>query len=67
MRLIFLNSFPLQFDYRVCSMLILITTISSIVIFLYNSYINGDPHMPRFMSCLSCIYFFMIILVTSII
>ena len=59
------NSFSLQYDFIVCSMLILITSISFLVHLFSTSYIDGDPHLPRFMSYLSLFTFFMIILVTS--
>ena len=59
------NSMSLQFDYIVNSMLILVTTVSFFVHLFSTSYMNGDPHLPRFMSYLSLFTFFMIILVTS--
>ena len=62
----FSNIIGLQFDYVVCSMLILITTISFFVHVFSTSYMNGDPHLPRFMSYLSLFTFFMVVLVTSI-
>nr|AER54601.1 NADH dehydrogenase subunit 5 [Nemopsis bachei] len=55
----------LQYDGVVCSMLLLITGISSLVHLYSTSYMDGDPHLPRFMSYLSLFTFFMIILVTS--
>lgn len=58
-------NFSLQFDQVVCSMLILITCISFFVHLYSTSYIDGDPHLPRFMSYLSLFTFFMIVLVTS--
>nr|ALO20660.1 NADH dehydrogenase subunit 5 [Catablema vesicarium] len=58
-------NFNLQFDEIVCSMLILITCISFFVHLYSTSYMDGDPHLPRFMSYLSLFTFFMIILVTS--
>lgn len=59
------NPMSLQFDYVVNSMLILVTTVSFFVHLFSTSYMNGDPHLPRFMSYLSLFTFFMIILVTS--
>lgn len=59
------NQINLNFDYIVCSMLILINLVSCLVHLYSTSYINGDPHLPRFMSYLSLFTFFMIILVTS--
>nr|ALO20686.1 NADH dehydrogenase subunit 5 [Tiaropsis multicirrata] len=59
------NSMTLQFDHVVCSMLILVTSVSFFVHLFSTSYMDGDPHLPRFMSYLSLFTFFMIILVTS--
>ena len=58
-------SIGLQFDGVVCSMLVLVTCISFFVHLYSTSYMDGDPHLPRFMSYLSLFTFFMIILVTS--
>lgn len=62
---LFSNSIGIQFDKIVCSMLILVTGISSLVHLYSTSYMSEDPHLPRFMSYLSLFTFFMIILVTS--
>ena len=59
------NPINLQFDHIVSSMLILITGISFFVHLFSTAYMNGDPHLPRFMSYLSLFTFFMVILVTS--
>ena len=59
------NPVNLQFDQIVSSMLILVTGISFFVHLFSTSYMDGDPHLPRFMSYLSLFTFFMIILVTS--
>jgi len=59
------NPITIQFDHMVSSMLILVTAISFFVHLFSTSYMNGDPHLPRFMSYLSLFTFFMIILVTS--
>lgn len=59
------NPITFQFDHIVCSMLILVTAVSFFVHLFSTSYMNGDPHLPRFMSYLSLFTFFMIILVTS--
>lgn len=48
-----------------CSMLVLILGVSSLVHLFSTSYMDGDPHLPRFMGYLSLFTFFMIILVTS--
>lgn len=59
------NPVTLQFDHVVCSMLVLVTSVSFFVHLFSTSYMNGDPHLPRFMSYLSLFTFFMIVLVTS--
>nr|WKK50052.1 NADH dehydrogenase subunit 5 [Eirene ceylonensis] len=59
------NPISLQFDYVVNSMLILVTSVSFFVHLFSTSYMDGDPHLPRFMSYLSLFTFFMIVLVTS--
>nr|YP_004940452.1 NADH dehydrogenase subunit 5 [Clava multicornis]AER54461.1 NADH dehydrogenase subunit 5 [Clava multicornis] len=59
------NNISLNFDYIVCSMLILITLVSFLVHLYSTSYMDGDPHLPRFISYLSLFTFFMVILVTS--
>lgn len=59
------SSMTLQFDLIVCSMLILVTSVSFFVHIFSTSYMDGDPHLPRFMSYLSLFTFFMIVLVTS--
>nr|ALO20621.1 NADH dehydrogenase subunit 5 [Melicertum octocostatum] len=59
------NPITLQFDYVVSSMLILVLSISFLVHVYSTSYMNGDPHLPRFMSYLSLFTFFMVVLVTS--
>jgi len=59
------NSFTLTFDSIVSSMLILVTTVSFLVHVFSTSYMDGDPHLPRFMSYLSLFTFFMIVLVTA--
>jgi len=59
------DSFVLQFDLIVCSMLILVSSVSFFVHLFSTSYMDGDPHLPRFMSYLSLFTFFMIVLVTS--
>lgn len=59
------NDLHLTFDYLVSSMLILILTVSTLVHLFSTSYMEGDPHLPRFMGYLSLFTFFMIVLVTS--
>lgn len=58
-------SFGLQYDSVTVVMLVLVTTVSALVHLYSTEYMNGDPHLPRFMSYLSLFTFFMIVLVTS--
>jgi NADH:ubiquinone oxidoreductase subunit 5 (subunit L)/multisubunit Na+/H+ antiporter MnhA subunit len=53
------------FDTLTCTMLFVITSISSLVHVYSVSYMEHDPHIVRFMSYLSLFTFFMIVLVTS--
>nr|YP_008593260.1 NADH dehydrogenase subunit 5 [Bolocera tuediae]APD28324.1 NADH dehydrogenase subunit 5 [Bolocera sp. BZ-2016]CDG50874.1 NADH dehydrogenase subunit 5 [Bolocera tuediae] len=57
--------FGLQFDALTATMLLVVTAISALVHIFSTAYMDGDPHVPRFMSYLSLFTFFMIILVTS--
>ena len=59
------NNFNLGFDKIISSMLILVSCISLLVHIYSTSYMDGDPHLPRFMSYLSLFTFFMIVLVTA--
>nr|YP_009300653.1 NADH dehydrogenase subunit 5 [Turritopsis dohrnii]ALK27154.1 NADH dehydrogenase subunit 5 [Turritopsis dohrnii] len=60
------NSFiHIQYDQIVATMLMLIIFISLLVHLYSTFYMEGDPHLPRFMSYLSLFTLFMIILVTS--
>ena len=59
------NPITIQFDHMVSSMLILVTSVSFFVHLFSTSYMDGDPHLPRFMSYLSLFTFFMVVLVTS--
>lgn len=59
------NDVNFLFDRIVTSMLILVLTVSTLVHLYSTSYMDGDPHLPRFMSYLSLFTFFMITLVTS--
>nr|AMK47867.1 NADH dehydrogenase subunit 5 [Turritopsis dohrnii] len=60
------NSFMhIQYDQIVATMLMLIIFISLLVHLYSTFYMEGDPHLPRFMSYLSLFTLFMIILVTS--
>jgi len=58
-------SFALMFDSLTAVMLIVVTTVSTLVHIYSTEYMNGDPHLPRFMSYLSLFTFFMLILVTA--
>lgn len=57
--------FSLKYDNIVCSMLVLVLGVSFLVHLFSTSYMDGDPHLPRFMSYLSLFTFFMVLLVTS--
>lgn len=59
------NKMQLRFDMVVSSMLILVSLVSFCVHLYSTSYMDGDPHLPRFLSYLSLFTFFMLILVTS--
>jgi NADH-ubiquinone oxidoreductase chain 5 len=61
----FTVSFSLLFDQLTAVMLIVVTSVSSLVHIYSTEYMNGDPHLPRFMSYLSLFTFFMLILVTA--
>jgi NADH:ubiquinone oxidoreductase subunit 5 (subunit L)/multisubunit Na+/H+ antiporter MnhA subunit len=61
----FTVSFGLMFDSLTAVMLIVVTTVSTLVHIYSTEYMNGDPHLPRFMSYLSLFTFFMLILVTA--
>jgi len=55
----------LMYDSLTVTMLVLVTTVSSLVHMYSTSYMEGDPHLPRFMSYLSLFTFSMIMLVTA--
>lgn len=55
----------IYFDHINNCMLILITLVSLLVHLFSTSYMDGDPHIIRFMGYLSLFTFFMIILVTA--
>nr|CDG50888.1 NADH dehydrogenase subunit 5 [Hormathia digitata] len=57
--------FGLQFDSLTATMLLVVTSVSTLVHIFSTAYMDGDPHVPRFMSYLSLFTFFMILLVTS--
>jgi NADH-ubiquinone oxidoreductase chain 5 len=58
-------SWGFLFDSLTVTMLIVVTGVSSLVHLYSTEYMNGDPHLPRFMSYLSLFTFFMLILVTG--
>jgi NADH:ubiquinone oxidoreductase subunit 5 (subunit L)/multisubunit Na+/H+ antiporter MnhA subunit len=53
------------FDSLTVTMLVVVNTVSALVHIYSTSYMDEDPHLPRFMSYLSFFTFFMIILVTG--
>nr|ADI99796.1 NADH dehydrogenase subunit 5 [Hydra vulgaris] len=59
------NSFNLKFDLITTNMLVLVITVSFFVHLFSYSYMENDPHLPRFISYLSLFTFFMIILISS--
>lgn len=58
-------SWSFIFDSLSIVMLITVTTASSCIHFYSLSYMEMDPHLPRFMAYLSIFTFFMLILVTA--
>lgn len=58
-------SLGLIYDSLTVTMLILVTTVSSLVHLYSCEYMNGDPHLPRFLSYLSLFTFSMVMLVTA--
>ena len=59
------NSFNLKFDLITTNMLVLVITVSFFVHLFSYSYMESDPHLPRFISYLSLFTFFMIVLISS--
>ena len=53
------------FDSLTATMLIVVCSVSLLVHIYSSSYIEEDPHLPRFISYLSLFTFFMLILVTA--
>nr|YP_009647094.1 NADH dehydrogenase subunit 5 [Chloroparvula japonica]QBX98774.1 NADH dehydrogenase subunit 5 [Chloroparvula japonica] len=53
------------FDSLTVVMLVVVTSVSTLVHMYSISYMEGDPHLPRFMSYLSIFTFFMLMLVTG--
>nr|YP_009002126.1 NADH dehydrogenase subunit 5 [Sporolithon durum]AGU16691.1 NADH dehydrogenase subunit 5 [Sporolithon durum] len=58
-------SWSLLFDSLTCTMLVVITVISTLVHLYSIKYMEYDPHCPRFMSYLEIFTFFMLVLVTA--
>ena len=58
-------SWGFLFDTLTCTMLIIVTAVSTLVHLYSIKYMEKDPHCPRFMSYLQIFTFFMLILVTS--
>jgi NADH-ubiquinone oxidoreductase chain 5 len=58
-------SWGFLFDSLTVVMLIVVTSISSLVHLYSISYMEADPHLPRFMCYLSLFTFFMLMLVTA--
>jgi len=55
----------LYFDTLTVVMLVVVTVVSSLVHIYSVGYMQGDPHIPRFISYLSIFTFFMLMLVTA--
>nr|YP_009317212.1 NADH dehydrogenase subunit 5 [Palpitomonas bilix]YP_009317273.1 NADH dehydrogenase subunit 5 [Palpitomonas bilix]BAV82380.1 NADH dehydrogenase subunit 5 [Palpitomonas bilix]BAV82441.1 NADH dehydrogenase subunit 5 [Palpitomonas bilix] len=53
------------FDSLTVIMLVVVTFVSALVHLYSTGYMEGDPHVPRFMSYLSLFTFFMVMLVTA--
>ena len=54
-----------MYDTLTAVMLVVVTSVSTLVHIYSSSYMDGDPHLPRFMSYLSLFTFFMLMLVTG--
>lgn len=61
----FMVQWGLLFDSLTITMLVVITVISALVHLYAFSYMQEDPHLPRFFACLSLFTFFMLVLVTA--
>lgn len=59
------TSYGLQADALVAGMLVLVTGVSTLVHLYSTAYMEGDPHLRRFLSYLSLFTCFMIVLVTA--
>ena len=58
-------TWALQIDSLTAVMILVVTSISFLVHVYATSYMEADPHLPRFLACLSLFTFFMLVLVTS--
>ena len=58
-------NWALQFDELTLVMRLVVTRISFLVHIYATSYMETDPHLPRFLACLSFFTFFMLVLVTA--
>ena len=54
-----------QFDALSCSMMVIVTFVSTLVHLYSTEYMRSDPHRPRFMAYLSLFTFFMMMLITA--
>ena len=61
----FLISWGFLFDSLTCTMLVIVTAVSTLVHLYSIKYMEMDPHCPRFMAYLQIFTFFMLTLVTS--
>lgn len=57
--------FGFQFDSLTVTMLVVVSAVSALVHLYSTGYLEGDPHVSRFLSYLSLFTFLMIVLVTS--
>jgi NADH:ubiquinone oxidoreductase subunit 5 (subunit L)/multisubunit Na+/H+ antiporter MnhA subunit len=62
---LFSFSWGFIYDSLTVIMLVVVTCVSTLVHFYSTSYMEHDPHLPRFMSYLSLFTFFILILVTA--
>ena len=62
---VFFISWGFLFDSLTCTMLIIVTAVSTLVHLYSVKYMEMDPHCPRFMAYLQIFTFFMLVLVTS--
>ena len=58
-------TWALQIDSLTAVMILIVTSISFLVHIYATSYMETDPHLPRFLACLSLFTFFMLVLITA--